>query len=227
MSIEPGSSLRSRLARLRAVLVLRWSSVSMWSVAMLATSSSLGRPARFPRRATSAMTARRNSCWRPMRPKSESMWRARTKARALTPFIFWQPGVHVQVGVAVVQPVAAAVAEGDPAEGVDHVEEPGEVDLDVVVDGQPGGLGDRLDEQVGAAEGEGGVDLVRPAVDAGPQVPRERDHHRLVPRRADVQDDDGVGALAGHLDGLDPAELAAAGVRPATGRWPLPTSRSA
>jgi hypothetical protein len=121
---------------------------------------------------------------------------------------------HVQVGVAVVEAVAAAVAQGDPAEGVDHLQEAGEVDLGVVVHGQPRRLRDRLDQQVGAAEGVGGVDLVGAAVDAGPQVARERHHHRLVPVRAHMQHDDGVGAPPGHLHRLDPAQLAAAQAGP-------------
>jgi hypothetical protein len=77
----------------------------------------------------------------------------------------------VQVGVRVVQPVPGAVAQGDPVQGVDHVQEAGEVDLGVVVDGQPGGLLDGPDQQAGAAEGEGGVDLAGPAVDGGAEVP--------------------------------------------------------
>jgi len=119
-------------------------------------------------------------------------------------------GGHVQVGVAVVQAAAAAVAEGDAAEGVDHLQEAGEVDLGVVVDGQPGRLPNGPDQEAGAAEGEGGVDLGGAAVDGGPQVPRQRQHHRPVPVGAEVQDHDGVGAPAGHLHGLDAAELAAA-----------------
>jgi hypothetical protein len=124
---------------------------------------------------------------------------------------------HVEVGVAVLQPVAGVVAQGDPAEGVDHLQEAGEVDLGVVVDGQPGRLRDRLDQQVGAAQGEGGVDLAGVAVDLGAQVTRQEDQHRPVPPGAHVQDHDGVGAPAGHVHRLDPAELPAAQPVPGVG----------
>jgi hypothetical protein len=67
-------------------------SVLTWSAAMLAIPISFGRLMRLPVLETLSMTARMNSCWRPMRPKSESMCLARTNASALTPFICWQPG---------------------------------------------------------------------------------------------------------------------------------------
>ena len=49
----------------------------------------------------------------------------------------------------------------DPADGVDQVFEAGEVDDRDVVDLDAEELFDRFDLQLGAAEGEGGVDLLR------------------------------------------------------------------
>src|SRR6266545_612638 len=79
-------------ARPTASPVFRVSSVLTWAETMSAIRSSLGRLTRLPLLATLSMTALRNSCWRPMRPKSESMCLARTNASAWMPFICWQPG---------------------------------------------------------------------------------------------------------------------------------------
>src|SRR5690606_15810536 len=104
--------------------------------------------------------------------------------------------------------------EVDAAEGVDDVDEAGEVHLDVVLDRDAGQLGDRLDEAVGAADaallphGVGAVDLADPALavlDA--QVPREAQHRGVVTPRAELEQHDRVGQPRAVVLGAERAEL--------------------
>ena len=101
--------------------------------------------------------------------------------------------LDVQPGVLVLQRLLRA--DLDAAERVDHLDEAAEADLDVVVDLQPGGLLDRLHQQLGAAEGIGGVDLGGAvALDRHQRVARDRQQQRWPV--AGVQDQDRVGAAA-------------------------------
>ena len=85
-------------------------------------------------------------------------------------------------------------ADRDAADGVDDVHEAAEPDLDVVVDVDAGVLLDGPDQQLRAAEREGGVDL-------GGAVARDRhqrvagDRQQQVGPAAGVQQHDRVGAL--------------------------------
>src|SRR4028119_607851 len=67
--------------------------------------------------------------------------------------------------------------EGDPAHGVHDLFDPAEVHDHVAVDGDAGKVLDRLGGEVGAAGGEGGVDLVLPDVRyVHERVPRAGEH---------------------------------------------------
>ena len=126
-----------------------------------------------------------------------------------------QPRLAVDVGRALRQPQAGLAvaqprrrADVDAADGVDEPDEAEEVDLEVVVDADPGAALDRGHGQRRAAEGVGGVELVAPLRDVGAVlglvrrdgdvgVAREADHpHRAVLRR-DVHQQHGVRAPAG------------------------------
>src|SRR5260370_41327401 len=79
---------------------------------------------------------------------------------------------HAQAAVGVMD--CERQADVDPAERVDDLDETEEVDLDVVIDDQPGGLLDGPDHQSRPAEPEGGVDLVHAvAGNVDPGVPRQ------------------------------------------------------
>ncbi len=109
-------------------------------------------------------------------------------------------------------------AHRDPAERVDDVDESAEADLHVAVDPQPGVLLDGPHQQLRAAEGEGGVDLVLSLAGNGNvAVPRDRDQRRPTARR-DVHDHHRVGPLADFTAG---AELVALRTR-----QPLPGVRT-
>ena len=85
-------------------------------------------------------------CWRSMRPRSPrgSLLRARTKANACSGSSrCWPPARPGRRS----RPGEVQDADVHASECLDHVLEPGEVDLQVVVDPQPGQLFQRLDEQ--------------------------------------------------------------------------------
>src|SRR6202000_1350361 len=80
------------------------------------------------------------------------------------------PDVRVEVTA-----VDVGVDAADRGDGADEAEE---VDVDHVVDFQPGQCLDHLQRQLGTAGGVGGVELFDPdAGDVGLQVARDR-HHR-------------------------------------------------
>ena len=80
--------------------------------------------------------------------------------------------------------------EGDPAHGVHDLFDAAEVHDHIAVDGDAGKVLDRLGGEVGAASGEGGVDLVLPNVRyVHERVPRDGEHPT-----ARLRHDDGVGA---------------------------------
>ena len=125
-------------------------------------------------------------------------------------------GAHVAQGVLAVEDLAALLevdagllvvhvelhADVDAADAVDDGGEPAEADLDVAVDVQVGDLLDGLDQQVRAAEGEGGVDLVAAvARDRHVAVAGERDQRRLPAALGHVHEDDRVGAPARRVAG--------------------------
>ena len=88
------------------------------------------------------------------------------------------------------------------ADGVDHVDDAAEADLDVVVDADPGVLLDRLHQQLRAAVGVGGVDL-RGAVAGDVDRRVAGDRHQQVRAGAGVQQHDRVGALADRVAGAE------------------------
>ena len=115
--------------------------------------------------------------------------------------------LHVEVGLRVLH--GGLRADLDAADGVDHVDEAAEADLDVVVDADPGRELEGLHEQLGPAVGERGVDL-GDAVARHLQQAVARDRHQQVGARPGVQQHDRVGAPALALAGAELQLLLAA-----------------
>ena len=99
----------------------------------------------------------------------------------------------VEVGVGVLH--RGARADLHTTHGVDHADEAAEADLDVVVDADAGLVLEGADEQLGAAVGEGGVDLVALAVARDRDDRVAGDRHQHVGAVAGVEQHDRVGAL--------------------------------
>src|SRR6204780_1498318 len=84
-------------------------------------------------------------------------------------------GRHAQAAVRVIYRIRKADVHA--AKRVDHLDEAEEVHLDVVVDGEPGGLLDGLHHQLRTAEAEGTVDLVHAAPGyVHPRIARQADN---------------------------------------------------
>ena len=104
-------------------------------------------------------SAEMTCCCRSMRSRSErAVGAGAGVAERLDALQLVGAGREVQPGLGVLDRYGRA--DGDAAEGVDHVDEAEHVDLDVAVDPQPGGLLDGLHGELGAAELVGRVDLV-------------------------------------------------------------------
>jgi hypothetical protein len=89
--------------------------------------------------------------------------------------------------------VAMIDHEVGPTQLVDDLDEAFEVDVDEVVDGNAEQLLDRLDGQLGAAQGVGRVDLVQAeAGDVDPQVARHGEHRDAVGLRIETHDHERV-----------------------------------
>ncbi len=91
-------------------------------------------------------------------------------------------------------------AHAHAAERIDHALEPGEVDVEEVVDVQAGEVLDGPGDEIGAAAAhaalERAVDLVHAvAGDGNPEVAREAQDDRLLAVRIDVDEHDRVGPL--------------------------------
>jgi hypothetical protein len=114
-------------------------------------------------------------------------------------------GAQVQLGLRVMH--RERQADADPADVVDDLLEPGEVDLDEMIKADPGRLLHGLPEAARAAVGERGVDLLdlarlrglaggaclrRTGQHRHDRVARDAEHDHVVPARRDVQDHDGV-----------------------------------
>ena len=152
------------------------------------------------------------------------------------------PGAHVGQGIAALegrtsrrqlQPRGRVVdvrrhADVDPAEGVDHLDEAREVDLEVVVDPYAGGVLHGLHEQRRAAVGVCAVELLLRGIvllavlvgvrrDRGQRVPRQA-HDTDRPVGPDVGQHHGVGALAVDVPaGVQPSHLPVGQALPAVG----------
>src|SRR4029077_5377794 len=101
-----------------------------------------------------------------------------------------------------VQPAVRVVdrerqADVHPAQGVDDLDEAEEVDLDEVVDSQPGVGLNRLHHELRPAQAVGRVDLVHAvAWDVHPGVPGHADHGDVTAVRGYVDQHQGVGVRA-------------------------------
>jgi hypothetical protein len=122
----------------------------------------------------------------------------------------WVPGPDEAQGLRAAQVLAALLqvqarrrvvevlgdAHAHPADRVHHVDQAAEADPHVVVDLQAGGVLHRLGQQLGAAEGVGGVQLVHAEPgDRHVRVAGQADQHGR-PAGRDVQEHDRVRAVA-------------------------------
>ena len=105
---------------------------------------------------------------------------------------------HVQPGVLVLH--GPLEVQGDPVDRRDHLLEPREVDLHVVVHGDAQELLDGVRQHL-LPLGVGGVDALRAVLtgDRHPQVPGQRQHGRRLLRGVDPDDQDRVGPPTGRL----------------------------
>ncbi len=128
--------------------------------------------------------------------------RDRTYPSAVGPVERLAPGRDVEVGHRVDHRLRWA--DLDASDRVDQVSEPGEPDLHVVVHANPGRGLHSLNQQLRAAEGVRGVDLVVPPPgDLDQRVPRDAHQHGVAATVGHVHQQDRVGATPLHVTGAE------------------------